>query len=928
MSNKKIKVVGYAKKEFFGNGIEYRPFSPDLVGTQLTSNGGTTLFTMGNFSITTNMEPKNDKTFVTNKFSKFITLNNLNITQEESKAILNNSTKVKLNLDKTNLNYYALFGSLTEYVRVSLESIITNWAASLYVNENYSDANGNALTGNTFEDNLYNPITNESSFKVGTNVLNNKFQINYLANGTILNSFNESNPLRDLNAEYLSYCIFINGVEYPLIDFVGSASKMDDYIYLTTNGDLFSGLTSGTTSYHIKPNKQMVEKFFSNLNDFESYLLNRNITPIYTSSFKYPITTDNGSVFYITNSITWPVSDGYNIDFDTTQYLDFAAKLVKISNSNDQKSSDLNNRFLVTEAISDFDTTPVHLSYLDQDTSGQKVNKTLRIYGRAFDEINNLITGIKFAHTVTYNKSDNTPDVYLKDLANVLGWELISSVSENNILSNYLNRGESTFQGESVGLTAAEADIELWRRLILNSPWIWKSKGARKTIEFLLRFIGAPQGLVKFNEYIYKAEAPLDMDLFLKVLQLNQLDTDLSIYPVDSNGYPRPLADTPDMYFQNNGLWYRQTGGGLSDVDILTGNNPHLGPYDGGYKYINQFKNLVQDFSAVTITAETITTGTTNLYSNNQSGTFDQTAVNTVITTVDLKGLNDEDLSQCYVVNAKAIADPYSGGTVLNDCGCPCEGVDNVMSLCVQKTNTPNVVTSFMVPQKPVPPCKDIITTPTSDETGLYNFSFYQYNKDGSVFKNDSNVVVPLRTQYASQECCKSVNGTPVLTSESDGRTVFNSGYVCCDKSGNCGCTLACKWIANQESYKVPTRAFNAWYEWSVPEIYTGSFVPSQWTFPEAVVYSNEYIQFTKPDGSQIVVSPDGCNCLANYTVKVPDMVDPYTGEVGVGCKLTAKGIEDMLDPVNSVILTTYKARAAGNIKCNAMWYVTWYRRM
>ena len=74
----KIKVVGYSKKEFFGNGIEYRPFSPDLVGLQLSSHGGTPLFTMGNFAITTNMEPKSDKTFVTTKFSNFISLTDLN----------------------------------------------------------------------------------------------------------------------------------------------------------------------------------------------------------------------------------------------------------------------------------------------------------------------------------------------------------------------------------------------------------------------------------------------------------------------------------------------------------------------------------------------------------------------------------------------------------------------------------------------------------------------------------------------------------------------------------------------------------------------------------------------------------------------------------------------------------------------------------
>lgn len=29
MSNDRVKVVGYAKRDFFGNGIEYRNFSPD-----------------------------------------------------------------------------------------------------------------------------------------------------------------------------------------------------------------------------------------------------------------------------------------------------------------------------------------------------------------------------------------------------------------------------------------------------------------------------------------------------------------------------------------------------------------------------------------------------------------------------------------------------------------------------------------------------------------------------------------------------------------------------------------------------------------------------------------------------------------------------------------------------------------------------------
>ena len=64
MASNKIKVVGYAQKVVFTDGIEYRNFTPDLVGLQLASNGGTPLFTMGNFSITSNLDSKLDKTYL------------------------------------------------------------------------------------------------------------------------------------------------------------------------------------------------------------------------------------------------------------------------------------------------------------------------------------------------------------------------------------------------------------------------------------------------------------------------------------------------------------------------------------------------------------------------------------------------------------------------------------------------------------------------------------------------------------------------------------------------------------------------------------------------------------------------------------------------------------------------------------------------
>lgn len=922
MSNNKIKVVGYAQRIFYNDGIEYRNFSPDLVGNQLASAGGTPLMTMGNFSITTNMDPKSDKTFITNKFSNFITLSDLDLTLEETNTLLSDNAGVILNLDKTKLGYYSLFGSLSEYIRVSLEDIITKWPASLYTVPVSQTSTGQILNGNTFDAYTYDPITQISTFKVDTTFINNKFQINYLLNGSIADTFNASNDLRNLTVNYASYVILNNEIEYPVIGFTGSTSLTYDYIYFKVQGNPFSG-TSGRFSYHIKPSKLNEEKFFNALPDFEAFLLNRQVTPQYTATFNYPVKSDTGIILYVTESLTWPVSDGYNIDFDTTDYINYASKLLEISSDNDLFSSDLMYRFLVSESISNFDTTPVHLSDLDQDTSGQKMTKTLRIYGREYDEINRFITGIEFANTVTYNKQDNTPDVYLKNLARVLGWNLISSVVENDLLANYVTTAPSSYSGMSVGYTAAEADVELWRRLILNTPWLWKSKGARKSIEFLLKFIGAPQGLVKFNEYIYKAEAPIDIELFQQVLTLNGLDTDLSIYPIDSDGYPSPLPDTPDMYFQNNGLWYRETGGSGSTIDILTGNNPHLGPYDGGFKYINQFRNLIPNFSAVTLTSQTTTTGSVNLFTNYNLG---QITNYTGPTYVDALNQDGFDLGDCVVVTSTIIPDPMPSDYITN-CGCASADDDDSLSICVDKSSTVSTIANNAV-------CNDLISATSDPNSGVFMFSFNQYNIDGSLYS------VPLQTYYASQTCCSLQGGIPYLfnqvknvttaqampaataevavpTSGTTGdvpiRTevgpvkasttevgttttvLVNSGYICCDpKLARCGCSISCaqKWVANTTPINLPPHT----------STYNGP--------------SNPFLSFTRNDGSTAIVTPDGCNCVREYTIAVPNVTDPNTGEKGYGCQLTQLGIADLANGTSSNIYQFYLSKSTGKVDC------------
>jgi hypothetical protein len=875
MSNDRIKVAGYSRKTSYQGGIEYRNFSPDLVGFQLASNGNTPLFTIGNFAITTNLEPKKNKIFTTNKLSNFVTLTDLGTDLSETLELLKNNAGVYLNLDKTKLNNYSLFGSLREFVRVSLENIITNWPAALYVDKTYAiEPDFVTLTGYTVQNYNYDIPTNTSKFTVSTNVINNQYNINYLLNGTLENTFNENNDLRNLTLNYESYCLFYNGQEYDIIDFVGAQSVLNGEITITVNGNPFPNITESDISYYIKPNKIKENAFYNSLDDFDAYILNRLVTPKYTSVFNFTIKSDNGGILYVSETLTWPTTDGYNLDYDTDDYIQYATKLLNLSENYDLSTGNLIVRFLVAESITDFDTTFVHLDPLHEETADQKMNKTLTIYGVEYDKINLFITGIKFANTVTYNKLDNTPDVYLKNLARVLGWELISSVLENNLLKSYLLPKESTYSGQSIGLTIVEADVELWRRLILNTPWIWKSKGTRKSIEFLFKFIGTPLGLIQFNEYIYLAENKIDIDGFVDVLELNNLldDTGISKYPIDENGYPNPLPNTRTMYFQNDGLWYRETGGDNPNIDITSGNNPHVGPYDGGGKYMNQFRKLIPNLTATTVTSETRTITTANIFTNYTLGTFTQYSGNTF---VNITEANSPINSNCHNAVTTVISDPKDRKNE-TDCGCPTPENLRSLSVCINKKNQINPCTN------------DVATSQVVSPYGYLMFSYYQYNLDGSVYKDNSGNPIYYNSEFIDPFCCKQRSGKSFFYT----KTVdpLQSGYLCCTPTNTCGCLVTCH---RTVSTQIPT----------------------------ITIGTNKYINFISENNTQTVLSDDGCNCVGQTSKGILSIPTKLTlnGISGYGCQLTTAGENDMSNPSTSIIYQTYVGRSNGTIPCNGL---------
>ena len=80
-------------------------------------------------------------------------------------------------------------------------------------------------------------------------------------------------------------------------------------------------------------------------------------------------------------------------------------------------------------------------------------------------DIKRYIDGISFANTVTYDKVNNTPDIVLKNIARTIGWDLVSSILENNLLQNYITTGRNTYSGHTRGYTPLEAEYEMWKSI-------------------------------------------------------------------------------------------------------------------------------------------------------------------------------------------------------------------------------------------------------------------------------------------------------------------------------------------------------------------------------------------------------------------------------------------------------------------------------
>ena len=598
------------------------PFD-NLVGNQTVQGGG---LTQGNFEWSYGISEKTNRNFNIGVFQQPVSLEDLNLESiNQSRELLATQYRVYPNFDLSNVTNFTIFGSLQKRFEVSVQRIINFFPAALEIDYFYYDfTSSNTASGIT-----YNSVSNETELVIDVSRIKNPFSIDFSVNSKInlQNREQEFSPIRDLTNRYRDYVLVVDDIPYTVIDLTPSNSLYSGVIVLTIIGNPFNSSTTDKPLV-IRPNDYYVEKSFSeDFDEVEKFLLNRLAQPIYTATFNVPVQTDGGAVETQNASVTWPKDGLWNLDIRTPSFTTYLEKLNVIGIDFDAYKTNLIARFLVTDSLLEFDT-PDH-----------KVAKVLQIYGRSFDQIKIFIDALAYMNSVTYTPGNDIPSMLLKNLAETLGWSPnISPITNEDFLNSvYSSTGVTQYAGFSRELTPSELNYQFYRNLILNSAYLFKSKGTRRSIEFTLRLVGAPDSLIDFNEYVYVADQRINMrefnqqfaqitggtyveDIttynsgvtfsiqgvhysgFTSATQTYLVTETRESYPVDNFGYPQAPANTENYFFEKGAGWFESTPQHRSPqvvnqtTSVFTGNSPNvqttLQPFSYGQEYFDRFRNF------------------------------------------------------------------------------------------------------------------------------------------------------------------------------------------------------------------------------------------------------------------------------------------------------------------------------------------------
>jgi len=148
--------------------------------------------------------------------------------------------------------------------------------------------------------------------------------------------------------------------------------------------------------------------------------------------------------------------------------------------------------------------------YILNNTLNDDFVKFIDMIAHHFDLLWIYITYLSRFNKREHNPHNSFPDKMLYDVTNDFGWYLSNGANNSDIGLYKLGISESDtkLQPERKGLMTKsdqERVYEIWRRILNNLPYIYKSKGTSKSVQSLITSYGVPSTILKTVEYSGKS---------------------------------------------------------------------------------------------------------------------------------------------------------------------------------------------------------------------------------------------------------------------------------------------------------------------------------------------------------------------------------------------------------------------------------------
>lgn len=269
----------------------------------------------------------------------------------------------------------------------------------------------------------------------------------------------------------------------------------------------------------IRPQQEYIDDYFANLKGFKRQLLRQDTIPLYSNKFITPV-EENLIWFYPVEMHIWP-SKGYCIDISSEAFETFIGNLFDLAQHFDELWSDNLYRSMTHESIKNFDWTYSRDYYegdaQDNIEGGERMQKIIRVFGRAFDDIKLYIDTIKNIKNTTYDKYKNAPEALLSDEVSIKGIDVKSTISadydldakitaeslDTNVIEKdkcWVDKSLSTLPKwyptrRSEDVFCDVCDNEMMRRMLLSIKRIMQTKGTQQSIEMIFGLFGFGRGI-------------------------------------------------------------------------------------------------------------------------------------------------------------------------------------------------------------------------------------------------------------------------------------------------------------------------------------------------------------------------------------------------------------------------------------------------